>query len=188
VGSQPDPWLTWEYRTHLDQSAFEPTATPVTLDQIRIAHNVAVSKNDAAAAERWREKIDAQIDRTVAVKYDSWVRLIGVRFVGGVQPRIESWFEVTDEPSGDVQFNVSSTIVAQGKYSLIPIDKTDRAMAFPPSLPTKLWKVGYIYKTVTVLNHRIGRERYVGAWATRDGGTPPRRTDHKPDTTLVTLE
>ena len=188
ASSQPDPWLTWEYRTHLDQSAFEPTATPVTLDQMRIAHNVALSKNDAVTAEKWREQIEAQIDRTVVVKFDKWVRLIGVRLIGGVQPRLESWFEVTDAPSGDVQWNVSSSIIAQGEHSLIPVDKTDRAMAFPPSLPTKLWRTGYIYKTTVVLNHRIGVERYVGGWASRDGASPPQRIDHKPDTTLVTLE
>jgi hypothetical protein len=188
VGTQPDPWLTWEYRTHLDQPAFEPTATPVTLDQMRIAHNVAISRGDTAAAEKWREKIDAQIDRTVTVKYDTFARLIGVRLIGGVQPRIETWFEVTEPPPGDLQFNVTSTIIAKARYSLIPVPKVDRAMAFPPSLPTKLWKVGYLYKTVTVLNHRIGRERYVGAWASRDGAATPRRLDHKGDTTLVVLE
>jgi len=188
AGSQPDPWLTWEVRTHLGQDAFVPTAIPVTLDQMRIAHNVAVSQDDTTAAEKWREQVDAQLDRTVAVKFDTFVRLIGVRLVGGVQPRVESWFEVTDEPPGDVQFDVVSTIVAKAKYSLIPVDKTDRSMSFPPSLPTKLWKVGYIYRLETVLNHRIGRERYAGHWSSRDGSSAPRRTDRKGETTLVVLE
>ena len=115
----------------------------------------------------------------MTVKYDTWVRLIGVRLIEGVQPRLETWFEVTDAPSGDVQFNVSSSIIAPAKHSLIPVDKTDRAMAFPQSLPTKRWKAGYVYKTTTVLDHRIGRERYVGAWASRDGAAAPQRTDHK---------
>jgi hypothetical protein len=188
MGSQPDPWLTWEVRVHLGQQAFEPTALPVTLDQLRIAHNVAISRNDAPAAERWREKIDAQLDRTVTAKYDSWVQLIGVRYIGGVQPRLETWFEVTGEPAGDVQFDVTSSIVAKGRYSIIPVDKTDRAMAFPPSLPTKLWKVGFIYATVTVLNHRIGLERYTGHWSSRDGSPPPRRLDHKAETPLLALD
>jgi hypothetical protein len=188
VGSQPDPFLTWEYRTHLGQDAFDPTATPVTLDEIRIAHNLAVSKGDDAAKEKWREKIDAGIDRTVRVKYDSMADLIGVRLIQGVQPRIETWFEVTEAPRGDLQFDVLSMVDAKGKYSLIPPDKTERVMAFPPSLPTKLWKVGFIYKTVTVLNHRIGRERYYGRWGSRDGAPTPKRLDHKPDTTLVVVE
>ena len=188
AGSQPDPWLTWEWRTHLGQSAFEPTATPVTLDELRIAHNVAVSKGDSAAAEKWRERIDARIDRNISARFDSMVNLIGVRQTGGVQPRIESWFEATEPPAGDVQFDVISSVVAKAKYSLIPVDKTDRMMSFPPTLPTKLWKVGYIYTLVTVMNHRIGRERYFGRWGSRDGTRGPQRVDHKPDTTLAIVE
>ena len=188
VVSQPDPWLTWEYRTHLGQDAFLPTAIPVTLDQIRIAHNVAVSQGDSAAAEKWREQIDAQLDRTVAVKFDTFVRLIGVRLVGGVEPRVQSWFEVTDEPTGDAQFDVVSSIVAKARYSLIPVDKTDRPVSSPPLLPTKLWKVGFIYCLETVLNHRIGVERYAGHWSSRDGAPAPRRTDRKSETVLAIVE
>lgn len=116
------------------------------------------------------------------------VNLIGVRQTGGVQPRIESWFEATEPPAGDVQFDVISSVVAKAKYSLIPVDKTDRMMSFPPTLPTKLWKVGYIYTLVTVMNHRIGRERYFGRWGSRDGTRGPQRVDHKPDTTLAIVE
>ena len=136
----------------------------------------------------FRFRVDLLAEKETAVKFDAMGRLIGVRLIGGVQPRVEAWFEVTEPPPGDLQFNVTSTIFAKAKYSLIPIDKTDRNMGFPPPLPTKLWKVGYLYSTVTVLNHRIGRERYVGAWASRDGCMPPHRTDHKGDTTLATLE
>jgi len=188
VSAQPDAWLTWEYRTHLGQQAFAPTAVPVTLDEIRIAHNLAVERGDKAAVEQWREKIDAQIDRTVQTRFDSWVNLIGVHLVGGVQPRIESWFEVTATPAGEAEFQVHSVVEARGRFSLIPPDKTSRSMAYAPSLPTKVWKPGYVYKTVAVLNHRIGREVYEGHWSARDGSNAPRRLDHQPETTLLVLE
>ncbi len=187
VGSQPDPWLTWELRTHLDQPAFEPTAMPTTLDELRIAHNLAVSRGDAAGAEAWREKVEAQLDRTVHARFDAWVNLIGVRVIGGVQPRLETWFEVTAPPTGEATFEVRSVIEARARWSLIPPDKIDRSMAWPSSLPTKLWRPGYLYRTVTVLNHRIGRERYEGHWASRDGSPAPRRLDKRPDTTLLVL-
>ena len=188
VGLLPDPWLTWEYRKHLGQEAFEPTALPITIDQMRIAHNIAVDHGDSDAAERWREKIEGQLDRTNEQRFDSWVRLIGVRMIDGVQPRIEAWFEVTAPPSGDAMFEVKSSIEARASFSLIPPDMTDRDMAFPPSIPTKLWKVGYFYRTETVMNHRIGRERYAGHWSTRDGSPVPRRPDKHPDTTLAIVE
>src|SRR5262249_47682009 len=38
-----DPYRTWELRSHFGQPADVPTAPPVTLDQKRIAHNIAVA-------------------------------------------------------------------------------------------------------------------------------------------------
>jgi hypothetical protein len=60
-------------------------------------------------------------------------------------------------------------------------------MAYPPSLSTKLWRPRFLYVTLAVLNHRIGRERYAGAWWSRDGSPAPRRTDGKPDTTIAVV-
>jgi hypothetical protein len=188
VGKQPDPWLTWEWRTHLGQPAFPPTGNPVTLDQLRIAHNVAVSQGDTAGAERWREKIEAAIDRGVTAKYDSFVTLIGVRRIDGVEPRLETWWETTSDGTGDVAFAVTSLLVGRAKYSLIPGAGPERDMGQQPEISTKLWKAGFIYSTQVVLNHRIGIERYSGHWSTRDGSAVPQRVDRKPDTTLLVVE
>jgi hypothetical protein len=184
VGDRPDPWLTWEWRTHLGQDAPLPQGEPTTLDELRIAHNIAVSLGDEAAAEKWREKIDQQIDRSVTVKFDRSMRLAGVRVLGGVEPRIESWFEVTEAMPGDATWAVKSTMMSRAPLSLVPPDKTDREMAWPSPLPTKLWRVGFLYKTETVMNHRIGVERYWGRWFAQDGKPEPRRPDGR-ETTLA---
>ncbi|HVK71400.1 MAG TPA: glycosyltransferase family 39 protein, partial [Polyangium sp.] len=47
----PDAFATWEARVHWDQEATPPEAPPQTLEQKRIAHNVAVMQGDAARAE-----------------------------------------------------------------------------------------------------------------------------------------
>jgi hypothetical protein len=60
-------------------------------------------------------------------------------------------------------------------------------MAYPPRIPTKLWRPGFVYMTDAVLNHRIGRERYWGHWRSRGGSSAPSRVDGQPQTTLVTL-
>jgi hypothetical protein len=60
-------------------------------------------------------------------------------------------------------------------------------MAYPPRIPTKLWRPGFVYMTDAVLNHRIGKERYWAHWRMRDGSPAPRRVDNQPQTTLVTL-
>lgn len=189
VGANPDPWLTWEWRTHLGQPASIPTGTPQTLDQMRIAHNVAVATGDQAGADRWLRAIEQPLDRTPSTTFTGGLRLLGVRVTSGVQPRVESWFEVApgDPPLGDASFDVRSTVEARAALSLIPADPTDRDMAYPPRIPTKLWRPGFVYVTDAVLNHRIGKERYWGHWRSRDGSPAPRRGDNQPQTTLVTV-
>jgi hypothetical protein len=184
IGSAPDPWLTWEWRTHLGQPAVVPSGEPATLDELRIAHNVAVTQGDEAGAARLLDRIRGQLDVTAATAFSTGVRLIGTRLVSGVEPQVESWFECT-APMGDWAYNVRSSVLARAPFSLIDPDPTDREMAYPPSLSTKLWRPHFLYMTRAVLNHRIGRERYAGAWQSRDGSPPPRRTDGKPDTTLA---
>ncbi len=185
-GVRPDPWLTWEWRVHLGQTAPPPTGAPATPEQTRIAHNAAVFAGDDAAAARYRQLLEAQLDRSVATDFDRGVDLIGVRVTGGVEPRVETWFLCTG-PMGDASFNVRSTMERQGRFSVIPPDPTDREMARGPVLPSKLWRKGMIYETFAVMNHRIGVERYWGYWANRDPTPPPRRADGKVETTLVTV-
>jgi hypothetical protein len=186
VGRTPDPFLTWEWRTHVGQAVATPTGEPKSLQEMRIAHNVAVANGDPTAARRWRARIDSELDRTRSAAFDRGVGLIGVRLVGGVEPRVESWFECVG-PMGEAAFNVRSTVEARAPYSLIPPDPTDREMAYGPPISTKLWRAGMIYETSTVLNHRIGRERYWGYWASKDGSPVPRRTDGHLETTLAVI-
>jgi hypothetical protein len=171
----PDPWLTWEWRTHLGQGVPFPTGEPRTLDEMRIAHNAAIERNDMAAAARWRAQIEAALDRNVQARYEPGLSLIGIRETGGVQPRLESWFECGAPLLGDSAFYVTAAVEARSRWSLIPPDGNAREMAWPSSLPTGLWRKGFIYKTEVVLNHLIGRERYSGYWAARYGAHAPQR-------------
>jgi hypothetical protein len=188
VGSHPDPWLTWEWRLHLGQPATDPVGEPGSLDEMRIAHNAAVARGDAATAERWLERIEAQIDRQVIARFGDSLRLVGVRVVGGAEPRVESWFEVLAPLEGDAVFSVRSTIAGESRWSLVPADKVDRQMVSVSSIPTKLWRRGFLYKVETDLDHRIGREQYFGTWGSLDGTPPPRRSDGKSETLLTVVD
>ncbi len=173
LDDKPDPFLTWEWRDHLGQPASPPTQAPATLDERRIAHNAAVARGDGAEAERLREVIVGDLDRGVEAHFSGGHTLIGVRVTHGVKPMLESWFEAGGPTAGDTEFAVHSIIEAKSPTSLIPIDKTVRDMAFPPSLSTKLWKKGYVYHIDAELKHRIGRERYEGVFISRDGQPAP---------------
>jgi hypothetical protein len=187
MGTTPDPWLTWEWRVHLGQDAPPPQGEPRGIDQMRIAHNVAIQRGDAPAAEAWRERIESQLERSVATRFDGGVRLVGVRVTSGVQRHVESWFECTEPFSGDAFFHVKATMEARAPLSLIPMDTMEREVAWQPTLPTSLWRRGYLYKTDAVANHRIGRERYWGYWMPTDAASAPRRPDGRLQTNLAVL-
>jgi len=178
-----DPLHTWEWRAHLGQAARAPEGgNPKTLEEARVLHNAAVALGASGRADALRSSIEAQLDHRPATAFEQGVRLMGVRVTDGVQPRLELWFSAAGPLPGDSAFHVRSTITAKAPLSLVPIDDWDREMAFPTSIPTKLWRAGFIYKQEVVLNHRIGVERYWGAFA---GG--PRRLDGQPDTTLAVI-
>ena len=185
IGPAPDPWLTWEWRTHLGEDAPAPTGQPATLDQMRIAHNVAVLRADDAAAERWRAKIEAELDRSAATQNDTGLKILGVRLLGGVEPRLETWFEAGKSFAGDDFFGVKSSIERRATLSLIPPDTTDREVGWPTSLSPRSWKPRCIYMETTILNHRIGVEKYAGRWLARGNNPVPSRLDKGPDTVLA---
>jgi hypothetical protein len=167
------------------QDAAEPGGEPRTLDEIRIAHNLAVSRGDEAQAARWRERLLGHLNRAPATRFGDSLRLMGVNVIDGAEPRVESWFEVLAPPSGDYLLGVRSTITARSRWSLIPDDSVDRPMASTSHIATRLWRRGFIYAVETDLNHRIGREEYWAKWVSADGKDPPRRSDGKPETLLV---
>jgi hypothetical protein len=188
IEGTPDPFLTWEWRDHLGQpTSPEGLGAPTTLDEQRIAHNAALARGDAAGAEKLREAIDAEIDRTHAARFSGDHRLVGIRVTHGVKPMLECWFEAGGPTPGDTTFSVRSIVDAAKRWSFFPLDPTERDMAFPPSLSSKLWKKGYLYHVDVELKHRVGKERYVGMFVSRDGAAAPIVVG-APRLDLVTIE
>jgi hypothetical protein len=187
LSTEPDPFLTWEWRTTFGQPADAPTAEPKTLNEMRIAHNVAVEAGDTSRAEALREKIEAQIDRRTTVPFNDGTWLIGVRIAQGVEPRLEQWFLAGGPTPGDTQFSIHSLVEAPEPWSLVPQDSVERDMGFPPPISTHLWKKGWIYFVETPMFHRIGTERYWGFFASKDGQPAPRRVDGLPFTNLAII-
>jgi dolichyl-phosphate-mannose-protein mannosyltransferase len=185
ISPAADPLRTWEWRVHLKQPATLPTnADTRTLADLRILYNVAVFEDAAARAEELREKIEAQLDRSVQTRFGEGIQLIGVRVTRGVHPRLETWFLASGPTTSDFAFHFRTTILAPARLSLIPPDTTDREIGKAPSLPTRLWRPGFIYMVDVPLDHRIGEERYSGTWS---GNGAPQRLDGQPDTTLAVL-
>jgi hypothetical protein len=146
-----------------------------------VAYNLALWRGDRDRAERMRERIEAQLDRTVAAKFEDGSSLIGIVVTTGSQPTLQAWFEAGGPIASDAFFAVRSRVLARDPLSSIPADDVVRDLSFQPLFNTKLWKKGFLYHHDTVMLHRIGLERFTGAFT--PGG--PRRSDQQPETVLV---
>jgi hypothetical protein len=167
----PDPFWTWELRTHLNQTPNPaPLDEPAGFEQLRSAYNLAVSEHAAARADRLRALLFVGIDRSVHRRYTQGVELLGARLEQGASTRLTLYFQ-TDAalPSDDV-FQVFSTVEAAPHFSLVPRDELVWDVGMPFAIPTTLWRPGFIYSSVTELTRRPGTERYDGGFR---GTMPP---------------
>jgi len=174
---RPDPWLTWEYREHYGQLPDPPPpGAPRTLEEIRIAHNVAVAGGDAAAAAKWTQQLLAGIDASVAARFSDGTQLIGKRFRPGVDPQLDLYFLANGPLGGEYQFEVVSVIDAPRFLSLVPRDDRVKKYGAPFLLSPRLWRAGFIYVEHVDVRHRPGLERFAGYFDVQPKmhGDPPK--------------
>jgi hypothetical protein len=136
----------------------------VTLDQIRIAHNAALSRGDAKAAGALRAQLAAALDLKVSAAYDNKTVLIGGTHNRGAQRSITLYF-VAGKFAADTRFAVQSKVLSRAPLSTLPIDPSELDIALPPRWPTTLWQPGHIYSIKVVYRRRPGHERLRGNWA-----------------------
>jgi hypothetical protein len=171
-----DPFATWEWRTHLGQDATPPNVEPVTPEQIRIAHNVAVASGDMARAQSLRERLEALLSREVIADYTQGIKLLGVHKVAGVGARYDAIFFAGEGPTpGEAQFGVHARVVAKSPLSWVRPDPLVRDLSMPMTMPANLWKRGMIYACPLWLFHRTGVETYETVFWSRDGKPAPER-------------
>lgn len=181
-----DPFVTWELRTLLGQPAPLPDIEPASLDQRRIAHNIALFLGDEARATELRAEIEAALSRDVGAQFTHGLRLVGTRVIEGVKPRLEVWFSLSEQLAGAPVFNIHSVVEAKKTFGFIPPDPTERKVSPPPSLSPTLFPPGALFQQTVTLRQRIGKERYFG-WFTSRGAPAPVREDGKAVTDLLTL-
>lgn len=175
---RPDPWRTWELREHYEQTPNDPPGQPpATLDELRIAHNLAVSTGDAAGAEAWSARLLASLDASVAASFSDGTQLLGQRFVRGVDPTLELYFLASGPLVNEYLFEVASNVEAAPALSLVPADPKVKQYGPPFDLSPRLWRKGFIYLDRVDIRRRPGREHFVGFFekqGTMPVAAPPR--------------
>ncbi|MBK7584834.1 MAG: glycosyltransferase family 39 protein [Myxococcales bacterium] len=166
----PDPFVTWELRHHLKQEPNAvPTGTAKTFEQRRIAHNAAVASGDLALAERLRQELVDELDKSAATDFSGGVRLLGTRMQPGIGGRFSVYFLAPGPIEPDATFNLSAEVTKTRRWTLIDLPTRLRATGMPFEMPTPLWKAGMIYRSESEIRPRPGTEKHNGSWGARRG-------------------
>jgi hypothetical protein len=181
----PDPYLTWELRTHFGQPAELPRAIPTSLDHRRIARNMAVEMGDTAGAEALLREIEREL-RPVGADFDDGSRIVGTTFHDGVQP-VLTVFVLSAGSPGDVQLGVRSVVTERAALSTTMADPTDREIGAPLAIAPKRWRKGHLYAAPVAIAKRPGTEVFRVVYTTRGKGRVPVRTNGEPAVVVLTL-
>jgi len=187
---RPDAWATWEMRDAWSQTPNPPpTGTPETLEQIRIAHNIAVSAGQAKAAEDYQEQLVARIDTSISAAFNDGTRLLGLKYTPGVAPALALFFRAAGTPADEVSFAIASVVDARKPLSLVPPDDRIKQLGAPFLMSTRVWRVGYIYSERCEVHHRAGRERFAGRFEPlAKDGKAPKPLDGSSEVPLLTIQ
>jgi hypothetical protein len=181
----PDPWLTWELRTHFGQPAEAPTTPPATLDQKRIAHNLALSTGDTARAAALYAEIEREL-RPIHAAYEDGTEIVGATYHEGARSLL-TLFVKAGGPYGDVQLAVKSKVTARAAGSLTIADPTEREVGIPLGLSPQRWKRGFLYSDPVAIRKRPGTEVFQASFVARGAGTLPRRVGGPREVEVLSL-
>jgi hypothetical protein len=185
---RPDPWYTWEVRDLFGQTPNPPPGgEPADIEQLRIAHNIAVATKDDERAGRYQAAITAQLSPSAATKFSDGTMLLGSRFVPGVAPVLEVYFQVAGPTADDDQFDLESVVEHRPLLSLTRADDKVRTIGRPMFPCPKAWKAGYLYASRTEIRKRPGQETYAGFFTAPDKAHPPLPLDGSKKIRLLTL-
>ena len=159
----PDPLYTWELRYHFGQQPNPaPQVEPHTLEQVRIAHNLAVARADAARTKWLRERLEAALNRESGRVLGAGIELIGDRLEDGVAPTLSVYFVAAGPTEIPYDFVIQSLVESRAFASLVAPDPTPRMVGMPFPIPTTRWRPGFIYSSVSEIRSRPGTERFYG--------------------------
>jgi hypothetical protein len=186
---RPDPWRTWELRDTFGQSPNPtPTQTPVTTEELRVAHNAALATGNTELAARYKADLQPRLESFPSTKFTDGTMLLGDHYTPGASPTLEVYLEAAGPTPDEDQFDLESMVVRRPIVSIVGRDDRIRTLGRPMVPPPKLWKPGFIYVSRTVIRQRPGREVFVGFFTAPEKAHPPVPLDGSGKVRLLTLD
>jgi 4-amino-4-deoxy-L-arabinose transferase-like glycosyltransferase len=159
IHPEVDPYKTWELEDALDLPATIPTEEPVTVDEVRIAHNLAVRQGDLVRARQLADKASRLVGHPAGLKFTDGVTLQGIDVHHGSAIVVTLFWE-TDETFKRVEtaLQLKCKVVAPPPLWPTSLDYFEKDMAPVPVIHVGSWKAGGLYTQRFIALHRIGKE------------------------------
>ncbi|WP_437809179.1 ArnT family glycosyltransferase [Sorangium sp. So ce1078] len=172
----PDPFLTWELRAHFGQPAEPPAGAPETLEQKRIAHNIALAAGDGARAAALFAEITAAL-APLGARFDDGTELLGTTFHEGARSLLTIFVRAGGPAASDVALTVRSRVVERAPLSTTMADPIYREVGLPTAISPQRWRTGFLYADPVPIRKRPGTEVFWASLRARDRGRAPRLVD-----------
>jgi len=161
----PDPFLTWELRDRFNVTPNPPPASPPqSSEQLRVMHNIAVARGDAAEAARWLALLLAGTDPRHAQEFENGNALLATRLESGTSLVCTVYFRAAGPDPSEPELALRSQVTRAPAGSWVAPDETLAEVGMPFAIPTSRWKPGYVYASITEIIRRIGSERWYGTF------------------------
>ncbi|WP_437524388.1 glycosyltransferase family 39 protein [Sorangium sp. So ce726] len=172
----PDPFLTWELRAHFGQPAEPPAAPPETLEQKRIAHNMALAAGDGARAAALLAEISAAL-APIGARFDDGTELLGTTFHEGACSLLTIFVRAGGPAASDVTLAVRSRVVERAPLSTTMADPVVREVGLPTAISPQRWRTGFLYADPVPIRKRPGTEVFWASLTARERGRGPKLVD-----------
>ena len=182
----PDPLLTWELRVHFDQPTEPIDVEPVTFDDRRILHNLALAKGDVTRAAEIAKALEAEL-RPLHAMFDDGTELVGARFRDGAQPELLLLLRAGGPAAKDVQLTVKSKVTSPPPLSTTMADPQEREVGLPLPIAPERWKKGFLYSDHVPIRKRPGREVFAASFWSRRRGAFPKPQDGRKSVEVLAL-
>ncbi|MBK8251777.1 MAG: glycosyltransferase family 39 protein [Polyangiaceae bacterium] len=183
----PDALATWEWRVHFGQPADLVTASPTSLSEKRVLHNMALSTGDTGKAQALFGEIAAEFKR-IDERFDDGTQIVGARYVEGVRPTLTLLIQAGGPAPKDAQLTVKSKVVARAPFTLSVPDAQEREVGLPLAIAPERWKKGFLYFDEVPIRKRMGREVFHAMFWARRHGTYPKPISGKKSVEVLALD
>jgi hypothetical protein len=166
IEPEEDVYASWEWKDALGLPNAPPERPPRTPDELRIAHNVAVSMGNWGRARQLADELAEHMGRKLDIPYSGGVRLRGIDTERGSATVTTLYWE-TDASFQEVDavYKIKCKVTKAAWLWLSQIDTAELDLAPAPAMRPALWKPRYLYAQRFVATPRIGRDECRGSFS-----------------------